>query len=56
MELAKITDEETKIIKDKYLKKCDEINQKGINILNKVKYDTLRNKFKEDIENQSLGV
>lgn len=56
VELAEITDEETKIIKDKYLKKCDEINQKGIDILNKVKYDTLRNKFKEDIENQSLEV
>lgn len=49
IELANKINEETKLIKDKYLKGQDEINQNGINILNKVKYEVLRRKFKEEL-------
>ena len=52
VKLAIITDKETKDIKDKYLKEKDEINQKGIEILNKVKYNILKAKFKTDIESE----
>ncbi len=52
VELANITDKETKLIKDTYLKEYDEINQKGLDILNKVKYNILKRKFKEDLEKE----
>lgn len=52
VELANITDKETKLIKDKYLKEYDEINQKGIDILNKVKFDILKSKFIEDLQKE----
>lgn len=42
-------DENTKMIKDENVTPEDIINQKGIDILNKVKYDLLKAKFKEDI-------
>lgn len=50
VKLARHTDLRTKEIKDKYLKEQDEINQKGIDILNQVKYNLLKAKFKEDIQ------
>lgn len=46
---AERIDADTKFIKDTALKEQDEINQKGIDVLNKVKYDILKMKFKEDI-------
>lgn len=50
--LAEITDFATKSIKERYIKEQDEINQEGINILNQVKYNILKAKFKVDIENE----
>lgn len=52
VELANTYDIDTKRIKDEYLKEKDEINQKGIDILNQVKYNILKAKFKEDIEKE----
>lgn len=48
--LAVEVDNDTKSIKDKNVLEKDAINQKGIDILNEVKYNLLRSKFKEDIE------
>ena len=48
--LAVEIDEDTKQIKDNNLISQDIINQKGIDVLDKVKYDLLKKKFKEDIE------
>lgn len=48
-ELAKSKDENTKLIKEENIISEDIINQKGIEILDKVKYDLLKAKFKEDI-------
>lgn len=50
--LANTVDTDTKTIKDMYLKEQDEINQKGIDILNQVKYNILKAKLKEDIERE----
>ena len=49
IKLAGTYDLDTKQIKDYYLKEQDEINQKGIDVLNQVKYNILKAKFKEDI-------
>ena len=48
--LAQTTDMETKKIKDDNVTEQDIINQKGIDVLNKVKFDLLKQKFKKDIE------
>jgi len=48
--LAKKTDMETKVIKEVYLKEQDEISLKGIDILDKVKFNILKSKFKEDLQ------
>ena len=48
-ELAKSKDENTKLIKEENIISEDIINQKGIEVLDKVKYDLLKAKFKEDI-------
>ncbi len=50
--LAEETDLETKQYKERYLKEQDEINQKGIDILNKVKFDILKSKFIEDLQKE----
>lgn len=47
--LAEETDYDTKQIKDSYIISEDIINQEGIDILNKVKYDLLKERFREDI-------
>ena len=52
VDLAKLVDMATKSIKDMFLKEQDEINQKGIDVLNQVKYNLLKAKFKEDIEKE----
>ncbi len=50
--LAEETDLETKQYKESHLKEQDEINQKGIDILNKVKFDILKSKFIEDLQKE----
>lgn len=47
--IAYFYDNDTKRIKEENVLAEDVINQKGIEILNKVKYDLLKAKFKEDI-------
>lgn len=47
--LAEETDYETKQIKDKNIYQEDIINRKGIDVLDKVKFDLLERKFKEDL-------
>lgn len=42
-------DKNTNAIKNKYITEKDIINQKGIDILDKVKFDLLERKFKEDL-------
>ncbi len=54
VKLANITDEDTykiKELKTGFGGKPDTVNQKGIDILDKVKFNILKSKFKEDIEN-----
>jgi hypothetical protein len=51
VKLANNVDKETKILKDMYSKEQDEINQKGIDVLNQIKYNILKAKFKEDVSN-----
>ena len=54
--LAYEVDEDTyrvKEIETRFGGKSDIINPKGIDILNKVKYELLKRKFKEDIENKT---
>lgn len=48
-ELSISKDENTKLIKEENVTSEDVINQKGIDVLDRVKYDLLRKKFKEDI-------
>lgn len=48
-ELAISKDENTKLIKEENITSEDIINQKGIDVLDKVKYNLLKAKFKEDI-------
>ena len=47
--LAQTTDIETKKIKDDNVTEQDTINQKGIEVLNQVKFNLLKQKFEEDI-------
>ena len=47
--LANKVDNDTKAIKDFYLLSNDIIDKKGINVLDKVKYNILKCKFSEDI-------
>lgn len=50
-ELAIKVDNETKEIKDKYLKEQDNINEETINILNYIKFEILKRKFKKELKN-----
>lgn len=50
--LAESYNSSTKLIKDNNLSEKDVINQKGIDILNKVNYDLLRRKFKQDLKDE----
>lgn len=47
--LAEKTDLDTKVFMQRNITEKDIINQKGIDILNKVKFDLLERKFKEDL-------
>ena len=48
--LAIVVDSDTYKIKEESVTETDVINQKGIDILNKVKYELLKQKFREDLE------
>ena len=48
--LAEETDAETKKIKEKHITEQDIINEKALDVLNKVKYDLLKYKFKEELK------
>lgn len=52
VKLANEVDAETYNIKELNMLEQDEINQNGINILNTVKYQVLKRKFKEEIINE----
>ena len=49
VELAIKTDNETKEIKDKYLKEKEEINKKAIETLDYIKFEILKRKFKKEL-------
>ena len=48
--LAIVVNSDTYKIKEESVTETDVINQKGIDILNKVKYELLKQKFREDLE------
>lgn len=47
--LAQDFDNKTKLLKNKYLKEKDKINQDALNVLNKVQYDTIKKKIREEV-------
>ena len=49
VELAIKTDNETKEIKNKYLKEEEKINKKAIETLDYVKFEILKRKFKKEL-------
>jgi len=53
--LAINIDEGTYAIKEYYVTETDTINQKGLDVLNKVKFDLLKRKFREDLEFQKAS-
>ena len=48
-QLAVLLDNDTCNVKEENVTETDIINQKGIDVLNKVKFDLLERKFKEDL-------
>ena len=52
VQLANTIDSFTKDIKDVHLKEVEEINEEGIKVLNHVKYNILKARFKEEIERE----
>ena len=55
LELAKFFDNQTKEMKDFYLKEPEEINQDALNTLNKVQYEVIKRKIKTDIIQEEIG-
>ena len=49
VKMAEQYDYFTKYIKDISLKEKDEINQDALNVLNKVQYDTIKKKIREEV-------
>lgn len=49
LQLANNFDENTKILKNKYLKPQDEVNNKALEILNKVQYETIKRRIKKEV-------
>lgn len=49
IKMAEHYDYFTKYIKDISLKEKDEINQDALNVLNKVQYDTIKKKIREEV-------
>lgn len=54
LELAKFFDNQTKEMKDFYLKEPEEINQDALNTLNKVQYEVIKRKIKTDIIQEEI--
>ena len=48
--LAQDFDNDTKILKNKYLKEKDEINQDAVNILYKIQYEAIKRNLKEELQ------
>ena len=55
LELAEFFDNQTKEMKDFYLKEPEEINQDALNALNKVQYEVIKRKIKTDIIQEEIG-
>lgn len=55
LELAEFFDNQTKEMKDFYLKESEEINQDALNTLNKVQYEVIKRKIKTDIIQEEIG-
>ena len=55
LELAEFFDNQTKEMKDFYLKEPEEINQDALNTLNKVQYEVIKRKIKTDIIQEEMG-
>ena len=49
LQLANDFDEDTKTLKDKYLKPQDEINKDALEILNKIQYNAIKKKLREEV-------
>ena len=54
LELAEFFDNQTKEMKDFYLKEPEEINQDALNTLNKVQYEVIKRKIKTDIIQEEI--
>lgn len=54
LELAEFFDNQTKEMKDFYLKEPEEINQDALNTLNKVQYKVIKRKIKTDIIQEEI--
>ena len=54
LELAEFFDNQTKEMKDFYLKELEEINQDALNTLNKVQYEVIKRKIKTDIIQEEI--
>lgn len=52
IKLADDFDEDTKSLKEKYLKPQDEINKEALDLLNKIQYNVIKRKLKEDIKKE----
>ena len=55
LELAEFFDNQTKEMKDFYLKESEDINQDALNTLNKVQYEVIKRKIKTDIIQEEMG-
>ena len=55
LELAEFFDNQTKEMKDFYLKEPEEINQDALNTLNKVQYEVIKRKIKNEIIQEEIG-
>lgn len=52
LQMAEDFDIDTKNLKDKYLKPQDEINKEALDLLNKIQYNVIKRKLKEDIKKE----
>ena len=49
LQLAEDFDNDTKSLKDKYLKPQDEINKDALEVLNKIQYNTIKKRLREEV-------
>lgn len=52
VKVAEFTDEDTRKVKELYIKDEDVINKEGIEVLDKVKFELLKRKFKADLQKE----